>query len=385
MKVYLDNAATTTLSRTVFQAMEPYLFEHFGNPSSAHQQGQAARTALEESRASIAALLNTEPNSIIFTSGGTEADNLAIISAIRSHGIRLAITSSLEHHAVLNTLKQLEKAGEIQLLYLKHDERGNLSPSQLERLLEANGKAFVSLMHGNNEIGNLNDIYQFAEVCKSYGAIFHSDTVQSIYQYKYDTQILKADFLVGSAHKFHGPKGVGFLYARNPEIIRPLINGGAQERGLRSGTENVSGIVGLAEALKLAQSNLEHHQHHVSNLKEKMINNLISKIPGVKFNGNSGNKRLSLSSVLSVSIPNTDNGQSPLSYLDQHQIYASGGSACSSKSVSHVLNAIGTDVNQNTIRFSFSSLTTEAEVDFAVETLAGLFVKTALQEVHVLC
>jgi cysteine desulfurase len=385
MKVYLDNAATTTLSRTVFQAMEPYLFEHFGNPSSAHQQGGAARSAIETSRATIASLLNTTPDSIIFTSGGTEADNLAITSAIRAHGIKLAITSSLEHHAVLNTLKQLERAGEIRLLYLKHDERGNISVTQLERLLEANERAFVSLMHGNNEIGNLNDIHQFAEVCKSYGAIFHSDTVQSIYQYTYNTQLLKADFLVGSAHKFHGPKGVGFLYARNPEMIRPLINGGAQERGLRSGTENVSGIVGLAEALNLAQSNLQHHQQYVSNLKEKMINDLISKIPGIKFNGNSGNKRLSLPSVLSVSIPNADNGQSPLSYLDQHQIYASGGSACSSKSVSHVLNAIGIDSNQHTIRFSFSTLTTAGEIDYAVEKLAGLFVKSALKEVHVLC
>ncbi|MBE9598058.1 cysteine desulfurase family protein [Pedobacter sp. MC2016-24] len=385
MKVYLDNAATTTLSRTVFQAMEPYLFEHFGNPSSAHQQGRAARSAIETSRATIASLLNTTPDTIIFTSGGTEADNLAIISAIRAHGIKLAITSNLEHHAVLNTLKQLEKAGEIQLLYLKHDARGNISVAQLERLLEANDKAFVSLMHGNNEIGNLNDIHQFAEVCKSYGAIFHSDTVQSIYQYQYDTQLLKADFLVGSAHKFHGPKGVGFLYARNPEIIRPLINGGAQERGLRSGTENVSGIVGLAEALNLAQSNLQHHQQHVSNLKEKMINDLISKIPGIKFNGNSGNKRLSLPSVLSVSIPTADNGQSPLSYLDQHQIYASGGSACSSKSVSHVLNAIGTDSSQHTIRFSFSTLTTAEEIEYAVDKLSGLFVKSALKEVHVMC
>jgi cysteine desulfurase len=385
MKVYLDNAATTTLSRSVFEAMEPYLFEHFGNPSSSHQQGIVARTAIEQSRKTIADLLNTSPASIIFTSGGTEADNTAITSAIRVNGIKLAITSNLEHHAVLNTLKQLEQNGEIRVLYLKHDEKGNLSAAHLERLLAANERAFVSLMHGNNEIGNLNNIHQFAEVCQSYGAIFHSDTVQSIYQFSYDTQVLKADFLVGSAHKFHGPKGVGFLYARQPELITPLINGGSQERGLRSGTENVSGIVGMAKALSLAHANLQGHQEQLTNLKEQMINKLISRIPGIRFNGNSGNKKLSLPSVLSVAIPAGDNGQSPLSYLDQHQIYASGGSACSSKSVSHVLNAIGTDPGQHTIRFSFSAFTTEAEIDFAVEKLSNLFVKTALNEMHVLC
>ncbi len=385
MKIYLDNAATTPLSRSVFQAMEPYLFESYGNPSSAHHAGRAARSAIENSRKTIADLLNADPSSIIFTSGGTEADNTAIVSAILANGIRLAITSHFEHHAVLNTLKQLQAKGVIRIVYVKHDESGNLSISHLEQLLAANEKAFVSLMHGNNEIGNLNDIHQIAELCQSFGAIFHTDTVQSICQYQYDTKRLKADFLVGSAHKFHGPKGVGFLYARNPETLLPFINGGAQEKGLRSGTENVSGIVGLAKALSLAYSDLAQHQQHISNIKEKMINNLLSKIPGIRFNGNSASRKLSLATVLSVALPNPENGQSALTFLDQHDIYASGGSACSSKSSSHVLTALGLETGQTNIRFSFSRYTTEQEVDRAVERLSSLYVRAALREMTAIC
>ena len=385
MKIYLDNAATTPLSRDVFQAMEPYLFESYGNPSSAHYAGRTARSAIENSRKTIAELLNADPKSIIFTSGGTEADNTAIISSIHSNGIRLAITSHFEHHAVLNTLKKLQNEGLIKIIYVKHDERGNLSISHLEQLLAANEKAFVSLMHGNNEIGNLNDIHQIAELCQSFGAIFHTDTVQSIYQYQYDTKSLSADFLVGSAHKFHGPKGVGFLYARHPEALLPFINGGSQESGLRGGTENVSGIVGLAKALSLAYSELNKQQQHIANIKEKMINNLLSKIPGVSFNGNSASKKTSLATVLNVALPDPESGHSVLSFLDQHNIYASGGSACSSKSSSHVLNALGLASGQTYIRFSFSRYTTEQEVTQAVERLSSLYVKAALREMTAVC
>ncbi|MHA4895482.1 cysteine desulfurase family protein [Pedobacter sp. PWIIR3] len=385
MKIYLDNAATTSLSRDVFNAMEPYLFESYGNPSSSHYEGRAAKVAIEQSRKTIADLLNADPKSIIFTSGGTEADNTAIVSAIRANGIKVAITSQLEHHAVLNTLKQLEKSGTIKLFFVKNDDQGALSIPHLQVLLEKNESAFVSLMHANNEIGNLNDIHQIAEVCQSFGAIFHTDTVQSICQYQYNTKLLRADFLVGSAHKFHGPKGIGFLYARNPERLIPMLNGGAQERGLRSGTENVSSIVGLAKALELAYTNLSQHHQHFINVKGKMINDLLSKIPGIKFNGHSASKQQSLATVLSVSLPNPENGQSVLSYLDHHGICASGGSACSSRSSSHVLSALGLANKQTNIRFSFSRYTTEDEVSEAVDRLASLYVKDALREISSVC
>jgi cysteine desulfurase len=375
MKIYLDNAATTPLSIDVFQAMQPYFFENFGNPSSAHHYGREAKTAVEHSRTVIAELLNTTPDHIIFTSGGTEADNTAILSAIRSNHIKLAITTPFEHHAVLNTLKTLQQNGEITLVYLKHDERGNLSLSHLDQLLAAGQKAFVSVMHGNNEIGNLNDIDEIAKVCSKYSAVFHSDTVQSMGQYQYDTKKLKADFLVGSAHKFHGPKGIGFLYKSSASAIRPFINGGSQERSQRSGTENVTGIVGLAKALELAYENKDAYQKHISDLKDRMILKLANTIPGVHFNGNSAQKGASLSTVLSVALSPSLTGQSPLDYLDLHQICASGGSACSSRSAtgSHVLSALGNDPERSTIRFSFSRYNTAEEIDYVVEKLADLF------------
>ena len=317
MRIYLDNAATTPLNREVFLAMEPYFFENFGNPSSSHHHGRGARVAIAHARGIIADLLNASPDQIVFTSGGSEADNTAILSGIRSNGIRLAITSAFEHHAVLHTLQALEKNGEIKVLYLQHDAQGNLSLPHLEKLLSTNEKAFVSLMHGNNEIGNLNDISAIGELCKRYGAIFHSDTVQSMGQYRYHTQDLNADFLVGSAHKFHGPKGVGFLYRSTKQTLYPLINGGAQEQKQRAGTENVTGIVGLAKALEISYRNRELSQQHLIRLKERLIFKLRERIAEVTFNGNSANTALSLNSVLSVSLPDPHQGIDLLSYLDQ--------------------------------------------------------------------
>ncbi|WP_442590947.1 cysteine desulfurase family protein [Pedobacter sp. AW31-3R] len=384
MKIYLDNAATTPLSREVFQAMEPFIFENFGNPSSSHSYGRQARKAIEESRKTIADLLNTNPSQIIFTSGGTEADNTAIISAIRSNGIRLAITTPLEHHAVLHTLESLKRTGEIELVYLSHDHKGNLSIRELEQLLSTGDRALVSIMHGNNEIGNLNEIESIAEVCCRYDAIFHTDTVQTMGQYRYDTQQLQADFLVGSAHKFHGPKGVGFLYSSAASQITPLINGGAQERGQRSGTENVSGIVGLAKALELSYANAGVYHQHITHLKQKMIKDLFYRIPGIRFNGNSAEHN-SLKTVLSVSLPDQANGLSPISYLDQLDICVSGGSACTSGSGSHVLKALGDQQGRTTIRFSFSRYNTEAEIDEAVNQLANLYVHETLTEMRAVC
>lgn len=383
MRIYLDNAATTPLNREVFLAIEPYLFENFGNASSAHFHGREARVAIEQSRGIIADLLNASPTNIVFTSGGSEADNTAITSGIRSNGIRLAITSPFEHHAVLHTLRALEKNGEIRLVFLKHDEKGNLSISHLEQLLAANERAFVSLMHGNNEIGNLNDIATIAEVCSRYRAVFHSDTVQSMGQYRYDTKTLNADFLVGSAHKFHGPKGVGFLYKKQDQKILPLINGGSQESRQRAGTENVTGIVGLAKALEIAYRNQAVVQKHLLKLKQRMIFKLTERIPGIGFNGHTADSGKSLNSVLSVSVPELKSGISPLTYLDQNQISVSGGSACNSHSGSgsHVLAALGHDFNKSTVRFSFSRYNTEEEIDYTIEKLAALYVNAPLQEV----
>lgn len=376
MKIYLDNAATTPLSIDVFNAMQPYFFENFGNPSSTHSCGREAKTAIDQSRTVIAQLLNTSPEHIIFTSGGTEADNTAILSAIQENHIKVAITTPFEHHAVLNTLKSLQKNGDISLHYLNHDDQGNLSISHLEQLLQNNERAFVSVMHGNNEVGNLNDIEEIAEVCSRYSAVFHTDTVQTMGQYQYDTQQLKANFLVGSAHKFHGPKGIGFLYKSSSSSIKPLINGGSQEASQRSGTENITGIVGLAKALELAYANRENYQKHINGLKQRMIDQLSYKIPDLRFNGNSANTDLSLSTVLSVSLPDNGIDQSPLTYLDQHHICASGGSACSSRSTtgSHVLSALGGAFGRHTVRFSFSRYNTAEEIDYAAETLGNLFI-----------
>jgi cysteine desulfurase len=381
MRIYLDNAATTPLSKDVYQAMEPFIFENFGNPSSSHSYGRQARTAIEDSRKTIADLLNTTPSQIIFTSGGTEADNTAILSTIRSNGIKRAITTRLEHHAVLNTLEYLQKKGELDLIYLNHDERGNIAIEELELLLANGARALVSTMHGNNEIGNLNDIQAIGELCCRYDAIFHTDTVQTMGQYTYDTQSLKADFLVGSAHKFHGPKGVGFLYRKASDKFSSLIMGGAQERGQRSGTENVSGIVGLAKALELSYANAGEYQWQIAKLKQKMINDLVTAIPGIRFNGNSAEPN-SLKTVLSVSLPENASLISPITYLDQHGVCVSGGSACTSGTGSHVLAALGNTYGRSTVRFSFSRLNTEQEIDHVVKRLTKLYSIDAVAELR---
>lgn len=251
MGIYLDNAATTALDTEVFNAMTPYLLEQYGNPSSSHAHGRDAKKAIEASRATIARLLNALPEEIIFTSGGTEADNLALFSAIKGSGIDHVITTRFEHHAVLHTLNELQKTHKIRVSYINHDEHGNLDLKHLEYLLRTNTRNLVSVMQANNEIGNLNDIERIGELCEHYKALFHSDTVQTIGHYRHDLSKLKVHFLAASAHKFHGPKGVGFLFARKGTILSKLIHGGGQERSLRAGTENIPGIVGLAKALEL--------------------------------------------------------------------------------------------------------------------------------------
>lgn len=375
MHVYLDNAATTTLDPIVLDAMMPFFKEHFGNPSSIHTHGREAKSAIEKARKTVASLLNTSPSEIFFTSGGTEADNTAITSSIKAFNIKHAITSPIEHHAVLHTLEHLEKEGKIQLHYVKLNEKGEINYDDLEHLLQSYSHSFVSLMHGNNEIGNLSDISRIGELCRKHGAIYHSDTVQTAGHFPHDLQKLKVDFIVGSAHKFHGPKGVGFLYVNGDRKIDPLIHGGAQERNMRGGTENIYGIVGLAKALELAYQNMTVHKEYISKLKSHMITSLQAEIPGVSFNGACADPENSLYTVLSVSLPPSDMNEMLLFNLDINKISASAGSACASgtDAGSHVLNAIKADPNRGHIRFSFSKYNTIEEIDYTVKKLSNFY------------
>ncbi|MBO0936229.1 cysteine desulfurase [Fibrella sp. HMF5335] len=381
-RVYFDNAATTRLDPVVLEAMLPLMQENFGNPSSIHGHGRVVRSAIEKARKTVAGLLNAAPAEIFFTSGGTEADNTAILGSIDTYGITHAITSPLEHHAVLHTLEYLAKSGKIKLSLVAIDEAGRLDYDHLETLLKTNPNSLVSLMHGNNEIGNLLDMSRVGDLCQEYGAIWHSDTVQTMGHYRHDLQTLKADFIVGAAHKFHGPKGVGFLYTRPTErgSIHPFIHGGAQERNRRGGTENVYGIVGLAKALEIAYAEMAEHRAHIEGLKQRMIDQLRAQIDDVQFNGLSADLDQSLYTVLSVSLPPSDISDMLLFNLDIAGISASGGSACSSGSEvgSHVLGALpGLDPNRGNIRFSFGKYNTADEVDFAVAKVAELYVGVA--------
>jgi cysteine desulfurase len=377
MRVYLDNAATTPLDKEVFDTMAPFMLEHFGNPSSIHSHGREVRSAIEKARKTVAELLNTSPSELFFTSGGTEADNSAIICSIRTLGIRHAISSPIEHHAVLHCLENLEKNGEIKLSLLSVDKKGHIDLNELEALLKKYPNSLVSLMHANNEIGNLNDIETIGELCEKYDAVFHSDTVQTMGHYKHDLSKLKANFIVGSAHKFHGPKGIGFLYVNSKLKITPLIHGGAQERNMRGGTENVYGIVGLAKALEITYREMADHRSHIEILKKHMISRLSESIDGVQFNGDSANLDKSLYTVLNVSLPSSDMNDMLLFNLDINKISASGGSACSSGTNigSHVLRSINCDPDRGAVRFSFSKFNKTEEIDYVVEKLAELYHK----------
>jgi cysteine desulfurase len=373
MRIYLDNAATTQLDNEVFKTITPYLLEFYGNPSSHHEHGREVKTAIEGARTTIANLLNASPNEIVFTSGGTEADNTAILSSVRSHQIKHVITTPFEHHAVLHTLDVLKNNGEIKLSFIDTDSRGNLDINHLDTLLKNNSRSLVSVMHANNEIGNLNNIELIGEVCNSRGALFHSDTVQTMGHYRHNLSKLKTHFIAASAHKFHGPKGVGFIYCRDGIQLSQLLHGGAQERKLRAGTENIHGIIGLAKALEIAYCDIDEHQFYIQKLKNRMIAKLQEQIGDVQFNGNSANAEKSLYTVLSASLPVNHATGDLLTYLDQNNISVSGGSACSTGSASHVLKAIGADLSRNTVRFSFSKFNTADEIDYTVEKLSALY------------
>jgi cysteine desulfurase len=378
MRVYLDNAATTPVDPEVLKVMYGVMENHYGNPSSIHSHGREVRTLIEKSRKTIASLLRTSPAEIFFTSGGTEADNTAIRCSIADYDIKHAITTKLEHHAVLHTLEALAKAGTIELSFVDTDEKGNINIAQLETLLQNPYRSLVSLMHANNEIGTLSDMDLIGELCEKYNAIYHSDTVQTMGHYPHDLSKLKAHFIVGAAHKFHGPKGVGFLHVNHRIKIKPMIYGGSQERNMRGGTENVYGIVGLAKALEIAYLEMPLHQHHIQELKSYMMAQLVANIPGVEFNGETAADK-SLYTVLNVSFPESDMADMLLFSLDIAGISASGGSACSSGTDigSHVLTAIGASPNRPAVRFSFSKYNTKEEVDYTVAKLKELCMVSA--------
>jgi cysteine desulfurase len=374
MRVYLDNAATTPIATEVVDAMIPVLREQFGNPSSIHANGRAVRSIIEGARKTVAKSLNVSPGEIFFTSGGTEADNTAIHGAVNDLGVKHIVTSAIEHHAVLHTVQELEKVGKIRASYVNLKANGDVDLENLEALLAANPHTLVSLMHANNEVGNLLPLKEVGELCEKYNAYFHSDTVQTMGHFPFDLQQIKVHFLVCGAHKFHGPKGVGFLFVRSGVKIHPLIHGGSQERNMRGGTENVYGIVGLAKALELANTDQEIHKSHILGLKNYFKAELIKNIPGVDFNGSSGEEN-SLYTVLSVRFPKSENAEMMLFNLDIQGISCSGGSACTSGSNqgSHVLTALGVDGNRPSVRFSFSRFNTKEDIEFALEKIKAMF------------
>ena len=372
-RIYFDNAATTSLDPQVLEAMMPYLTEKFGNPSSIYSYGRESRMAVELARKSVAKILGAKPAEIFFTSGGTESSNTILHAAVYDLGCKHIISSPIEHHATLHTVEHLAKTAGIKLSWVNILPNGHVDLSHLEQLLENNPeKTIVSIMHANNEIGNMIDIHAVGAICKKYNAYFHSDTVQTVGHFPFKLSETPVDFITGAGHKFHGPKGVGILYINENIKINPLVHGGAQERNMRAGTENLYGIVGFAKALELATENHEKDSAHINGLRKYMHEQLIQHIPGVSFNGDTfGN---SLYTLLSVNFPKNEKSEMILFNLDIHHICASGGSACSSgaQQGSHVISALGKGNDIATIRFSFSKNNTKAEIDQVISKLKEL-------------
>lgn len=372
--VYFDSAATTQLREEVILRMTKVMQENYGNASSTHSFGRSSKSLIENARKTVAKYLNVSASEIIFTSGGTEADNLALRSAVRDLNVKKIITSKIEHHGVLHTIDQLQLEYDVAVEYVKLDTNGHVDYVHLEQLLNSPEKTLVSLMHVNNEIGNILDIKRVGALCKANNALFHSDTVQSVGHYELDLQEIPIDFMAVSAHKFHGPKGVGFAFIRKQSGLKPLIFGGEQERGIRAGTEAVHNIAGLETALKLSYKNLEEERNYIKEIKSYFINELTKAFPDVHFNGASGNLNESTYTVLNVCLPIAgDKAMLLLFNLDLKGIACSKGSACQSGSSkgSHVLSQILSEeqLERPSLRFSFSKYNTKEEVDYVIEAL----------------
>ncbi len=376
-KVYLDNAATTQVREDVIAKMQEALSHFYGNPSSTHSFGRSAKTAIETARKTIAKYLNAQTSEIIFTSGGTEADHMILRSAVRDLGVKTIITTRIEHHAVLHTVEALQEEFQVEVKYVDLDGFGNPDLFHLEELLKQDGaQKLVSLMHVNNEIGNRLDIDSVCRLCRDNNALFHSDTVQSIGHYVWDVKATPVDFMTAAAHKFHGPKGVGFAYIRKNSGLKPVILGGSQERGLRAGTESFHNIVGLEAAFIAAYEHLEEETAYVSGLKEYFIDRIKQEIPSATFNGHSGNLDKSTYTLVNVCLPiDQQKALMLLFHLDIKGIACSKGSACQSGSNegSHVLNEIlsEADLKKPSLRFSFSKYNTKEELEYVVGVLKG--------------
>ncbi len=375
-RVYLDNAATTPIDQDISNMMFEMMKNNFANPSSAHADGRRSKIIIEDSRNKIADLLNTNSGSIFFTSGGTESDNMAIQCAIKDYNIRNVITSRIEHHAVLYPLQDLERQKKIKLSYVDIDDKGEISKKHLEELLNKQEKSFVSIMHANNEIGTIQDIYFIGDLCMQHNAIFHSDTVQTIGHYPFDLQELNVDFIAASAHKFHGPNGIGFIYISEKTTISPFLRGGSQERNMRAGTENIYAIAGLAMAMDIAYANLEKEKKYITSIKDYMINKFKQEMPAVNFYANCADLDNSLYTVLSVNFPEHASSEMLLFNLDIKGISCSGGSACASggSKESHVLSSILPGSKRPGIRFSFSKNNTKDDIDYTIAKLKEIYI-----------
>jgi len=372
-RIYFDNAATTSLDPEVLEAMMPYFTDKFGNPSSIYSYGRESRMAIEQARKSVAKILGAKPSEIFFTSGGTESSNTALHAAIFDLGCKHIISSPIEHHATLHTVSHLAKTAGVTLSYVNILPNGHIDLIHLQNLLESNtDKTIVSIMHANNEIGNMIDLQKVGEICKTHNAYFHSDTVQTVGHFSFNLKETPIDFITGAGHKFHGPKGIGILYINENIKINPYLHGGAQERNMRAGTENVYGIVGFAKALEIATEQHEKDSTYINGLRRYMHEQLLAQIPEVSFNGDTFGD--SLYTLLSVNFPKNEKSEMMLFNLDIHHICASGGSACSSgaQQGSHVINAITKAENIATIRFSFCKYNTKAEIDQVIATLKEL-------------
>jgi cysteine desulfurase len=373
-RVYFDNAATTPIAEEVINAMLPVLRGQFGNPSSIHAEGRSVRAALEQARKTVAKCINAGTGEIFFTSGGTESNNMAIKCAVRDLGVQRIISSPTEHHCGTHAIETVEKMNGVEVVWLPVNEIGRIDYQDLEAALQQSGgkKTLVSLMHANNEIGTMIDLERVSALCRQYGAYCHSDTVQTVGHFPMDVQKTPLHFLSGAAHKFHGPKGVGFIYISPESPIKPFIDGGAQERNMRGGTENVYGIVGLSKALELATAEMETRSNHIRDVRDHMKNRLLNEFEDVQFNGDCDGD--SLYTVLNASFPPSPKNELLLLSLDIAGISCSGGSACSSGSEkgSHVLEAIRAQPDRKSIRFSFSHYNTRQEVDFVIEKLKSI-------------
>ena len=374
-KIYFDNAATTQIDSNVLKSMNFVMSNNYGNPSSTHSFGRESRSIIEKARKSISSEFNVSANEIFFTSGGTESDNTVLISAVRDLDVKRIITTRIEHHAVLNVVEFLNKKYNVEVKYLELDKNANINFNQLEKyLVKNNTKTLVTLMHINNEVGAITDIDRVGKVCKKYNAFFHSDTVQSIGKYKLDLSKCNVDSIVGSAHKFHGPKGIGFLYVNKNLNLKSMLIGGGQERGLRAGTESVHNILGMEKAFLNSYQNFKNDNNHILDLKKYFIKKIKKQIKGIKFNANCDDLENTSNSIINLCLPISKERSLLLDFnLDLKGIACSKGSACQSGSNkgSHVLTEIlsDDDLSKPSLRFSFSKYNTKKEVDFVIRSL----------------